>query len=109
MSNKTMEPAQQLAQDILKLSFNLLRVRLRFLDLALSGLRPHQAPGASLLTDGSRLYYGAAHVLRRYKAGQEQVGLFPCVSLWEQMDGMDAAVLGDGTYTLDQDDKRAEP
>ena len=34
-----MEPAQQLAQDILKLSFNLLRVRLRFLDLALSGLR----------------------------------------------------------------------
>ena len=47
MSNKTMEPAQQLAQDILKLSFNLLRVRLRFLDLALSGLRPHQAPGAS--------------------------------------------------------------
>ncbi len=73
MSNKTMEPAQQLAQDILKLSFSLLRVRLRFLDLALSGLRPHQAPGASLLTDGSRLYYGAAHVLRRYKAGQEQV------------------------------------
>lgn len=65
--------AEALARDILKLSSNMLHVRLRFLDLALGELRPASVSGYTLGTDGKRLYYGIAHILRQYKDGQDGV------------------------------------
>lgn len=62
--------ADALAQDILKLSTNMLHVRLRFLDLALGELRPESVPNYTLGTDGHTFYYGPKHILQRYKASQ---------------------------------------
>ncbi len=65
--------ADRLARDIMTLSANMLRVRFRFLDLALGELKPVNVPGYALGTDGQKLYYGAGFVLRRYKEQQDGV------------------------------------
>ncbi len=63
--------ADKLAREILKLSSNMLHVRLRFLDLALGELQPFPVSGFSLGTDGKKLYYGVGYILREYKSGQD--------------------------------------
>ncbi len=65
--------ADKLAREILRLSSNMLHVRLRFLDLALSELRPSPVSGFSLGTDGKKLYYGIGYILREYKSGQDSI------------------------------------
>ena len=50
-----MNKAVKLAEDILRLSRNTLLVNLRFLDMALSMLRPHVVWKSTLLTDGKEL------------------------------------------------------
>ncbi|MCI8554424.1 MAG: hypothetical protein HFJ80_05710, partial [Clostridiales bacterium] len=65
--------AEQLAGEALELSCQILRIRLRFLDLALRELRPCPRPGMTLLTDGAHLYYGAGYILRRCKDGRDNV------------------------------------
>ncbi len=65
--------ADKLAREILKLSSNMLHVRLRFLDLALGEMQPFKVPGFSLGTDGKKLYYGVGYILRKYKSGQDGI------------------------------------
>lgn len=66
-----MNKAVKLAEDILRLSRNTLLVNLRFLDMALSMLRPHVVWESTLLTDGKELYYNPRHLLASYKAEKE--------------------------------------
>lgn len=61
----------QLAQDVLRLSRNILLVNLRFLDAALSQFTYSPAPGL-LATDGRRIYYDAKPLLRNYRQEQER-------------------------------------
>ncbi|MCI8477877.1 MAG: metallopeptidase [Oscillospiraceae bacterium] len=62
-----------LAQNILQLSSNLLHTRLRFLALALNELKPEPVRSCTLATDAETLFYGPYHILRRYRAGQDNV------------------------------------
>ena len=65
------EKRLQLAREVLKLSRNTLLVHLRFLDMALSRLRPVATDLAELATDGQFLAYDPGFVLRRYKQAKE--------------------------------------
>lgn len=65
--------ADALARDILKLSSNMLHVRLRFLDLALGELKLKSISGYQIGTDGQTLFYGPGCILRQYKAQQDSV------------------------------------
>ena len=80
MDTRNIQPNKRdkLAQDVLHLSRNTLLVNLRFLDMALSRLAYTPADCDSLMTDGERLIYNTAHVLRCYKAEKEipRAGLF---------------------------------
>ena len=67
----TEEKRLQLAREVLKLSRNTLLVHLRFLDMALSRLRPVATDLAELATDGQFLAYDPGFVLRRYKQAKE--------------------------------------
>ncbi len=67
----TEEKRLQLAREVLKLSRNTLLVHLRFLDMALSRLRPAATDLAELATDGQFLAYDPGFVLRRYKQAKE--------------------------------------
>ena len=60
-----------LARDVIRLSRNTLLVHLRFLDMALSRLRPAATDLAELATDGQFLAYDPGFVLRRYKQAKE--------------------------------------
>ena len=67
-----------LARDVIRLSRNTLLVHLRFLDMALSRLRPVATDlaeligdGQGLATDGQFLAYDPGFVLRRYKQAKE--------------------------------------
>ncbi|MBQ3277423.1 MAG: metallopeptidase [Oscillospiraceae bacterium] len=63
--------ANRLALQVLELDRNTLLVHLRFLDRALSRLRP--VPGAEALsTDGRYLYFNGRSVLTRYREEREQ-------------------------------------
>lgn len=79
------EQARQLAKDILALSRDILRVKLRFMDLALSKLDLVEALDYELATDGKGLYYDVDHVLRVYASEQETMArdylhlVFHCV------------------------------
>ncbi len=57
-----------LAREVLQLSRNTLLVNLRFLDSALSRLKPEENDQLSFATDGKTLAYDPMHVLQRYKA-----------------------------------------
>jgi predicted metal-dependent peptidase len=67
-----MRLAEELADDIFRLSRNTLMIHLRFLDAALIQFFPvsHTRTG-ELATDGQFLYYNALHVLRSYKKARE--------------------------------------
>lgn len=65
------ERADALAQKILKLSRDTLLVNLRFLDAALNRLSWICTPGETLMTEGSHIFYGPAHVLSSYKSEKE--------------------------------------
>ena len=65
------EKRLQLAREVLNLSRNTLLVHLRFLDMALSRLRPVATDLAELATDGQYLAYDPGFVLRRYKQAKE--------------------------------------
>lgn len=76
--NEKEEKRLQLAREVLKLSRNTLLVHLRFLDMALSRLRPVATDlaeligdGQGLVTDGQHLAYDPGFVLRRYKEARE--------------------------------------
>ena len=72
------EKCDQLAREVLKLSRNTLLVHLRFLDMAMSRLRPAATDlaeligdGQGLVTDGQFLAYDPGFVLRRYRQAKE--------------------------------------
>jgi predicted metal-dependent peptidase len=65
--------ARALAEEILSLSRSTLLVHLRFLDRALSHLRPACTDEWRLATDGQTLYYEPWHILTRYRAEQSAV------------------------------------
>ena len=66
-----LKKADSLARDVLKLSRNTLLVNLRFLDMALSRFEPESAD-IPLATDGKKLWYHPAHVLRCYTQAKER-------------------------------------
>lgn len=65
------EKKNALARDVIRLSRNTLLVHLRFLDMALSRLRPVATELTSFATDGQYLAYEPDFVLRRYKQEKE--------------------------------------
>ena len=65
--------ADELAQEVLKLSRSTLLVHLRFLDTALDQISPVSRPGGTLATDGQSMYYDPRHVLRSYQAERTAV------------------------------------
>lgn len=68
-----MNETEKLALDILKLSRNLLLIKLRFLEPAFLQLTLLPDPEGSFATDGFFLYYNFYHVLKRYQIQQEMV------------------------------------
>ena len=60
-----------LAREILTLSRNTLLVNLRFLDAALSQFQYVPVDTSTLLTEGTRIFYNPAHVLRCYRMEKE--------------------------------------
>ena len=66
-----LKKADSLARDVLKLSRNTLLVNLRVLDMALSRVEPESAD-IPLATDGKKLWYHPAHVLRCYAQAKER-------------------------------------
>ena len=67
MNREQEEKILQISYDILKLSRNTLLVHLRFLDIALSVLKPMAAEDISFGTDGTYLYFAPMDILERYK------------------------------------------
>lgn len=69
ISNENGGQTQKLAADVLRLSFNVLLLNLRYMDSALTKLAhvPASLDGPSLATDGSALYFDDVAVLRSYK------------------------------------------
>ena len=58
----------KLAREVLRLSGDSIVMNMRFLDVALSKIRPASKPGLKgMATDGRTLWYDDAFVLRRYK------------------------------------------
>ena len=60
------------ARDVLRLSRNSLIVNLRFLDTAISRLKPVPVDRLTYATDGMHLGYGPKHILLRFKGEAEQ-------------------------------------
>lgn len=60
------------ARDVLLLSRNTLIVNLRFLDVAISRLKPVSADNLTLATDGVHFGYGPKFLLKRFKDAPEQ-------------------------------------
>ena len=73
MNREQEEKILQISYDILKLSRNTLLVHLRFLDIALSVLKPMAAEDISFGTDGTYLYFAPMDILERYKEEKEGV------------------------------------
>ena len=71
MNEQQLEKRNKLAADILRLSRNTLLVNLRFLDMALSRLKPVATDLTTLCTDGQYLAYDPSFILRRYKQEKE--------------------------------------
>ena len=71
MNEQQLEKRNKLAVDILRLSRNTLLVNLRFLDMALSRLKPVATDLTTLCTDGEYLAYDPMFILRRYKQEKE--------------------------------------
>lgn len=65
---KKQEKTSRLAAEILQLARDSILVQLRFLDVALSRLRPAERAGINVVaTDGTSLFYDPVYVLRRYR------------------------------------------
>ena len=62
----------KVARDVLRLSRNTLIVNLRFLDVAISRLKPVSADHLTLATDGVHFGYGPRFLLKRFKDAPEQ-------------------------------------
>ncbi len=62
---------QKLALDVLTLSRNSLMVNLRFMDSAISRLRPVPKGTETTATDGQTYYYSPVHLLRSYRTARE--------------------------------------
>ena len=71
MNEQQLEKRNKLAGDVLRLSRNTLLVNLRFLDMALSRLKPVATDLTTLCTDGEYLAYDPMFILRRYKQEKE--------------------------------------
>ena len=67
MDRERQEKLHLLAEEVLRLSRNTLLVNLRFMDAALSRLKPVVVEKTTFATDGRFLAYDPAHVLRCYK------------------------------------------
>ncbi len=68
MENRRNEKIAYLAGEILRLSRDSILMNMRFLDVALSRMEPVSKPGLKGMgTDGGKLFYDDAFVLRRYK------------------------------------------
>lgn len=63
--------AEQIAEEILRLSRNMLLVNLRFLDAALNQLELLPITDSSFLTDGKHLCYRPEWVLRTFQTAKE--------------------------------------
>ena len=68
-----MNEIQKLAEEVLVLSRNTLRVNLRFLDAALSRFKMIPIEEFSLLTDGYYLLYNPKYVLTNFKEQKETI------------------------------------
>ncbi|MDO4332348.1 MAG: VWA-like domain-containing protein [Eubacteriales bacterium] len=65
---KKQEKTSRLAAEILQLARDSVLVQLRFLDVALSRLRPAERAGINAVaTDGASFFYDPVYVLRRYR------------------------------------------
>lgn len=71
-TNETGDLIGKAAAEVFTLARSLLLVRLRFLDLALGRLEALPSDAATLSTDGIRIYYGPAHVLKSFKEENER-------------------------------------
>lgn len=71
MNEQQLKKLKKIAADILRLSRNTLLVNLRFLDMALSRLKPVATDLTTLCTDGEHLAYDPMFILRRYKQEKE--------------------------------------
>lgn len=67
-TEKKKEKAGKLAAQILQLSRDSILIHLRFLDVAMSRLRPVESPGLNgVAADGATLFYDPVYVLRKYR------------------------------------------
>lgn len=68
MENEREEKIAYLAKEVLRLSRDSIVMNMRFLDVALSGMKPMPKKGLSgVASDGKLFWYDEAFVLRRYK------------------------------------------
>lgn len=68
MEKEKQQKIAHLAQEVLRLSRDSIIMNMRFLDAALSRMQPVSKPGLKgMATDGEKLWYDDAFVLRRYK------------------------------------------
>lgn len=72
MTPEQFQKAEEIATRIIQISQNTLLLNLRFMDSAIFCLSPKQVD-TTLATDGRYIYYGVAHILKRYKEEQPQV------------------------------------
>ena len=72
MTEEQIRKAEEIAARIIQISQNTLLLNLRFMDSAIFRLSPKQAD-TTLATDGRYIYYGVAHILKKYKEEQQQV------------------------------------